>query len=86
MDIFKDIYNISELCVNFPLQAIFLEISNIKMYFRYIFARLKNHQIDIREKMAPITSFSAYLFDDFWTWNKVLLGLLKGMKKAVTYI
>ena len=28
MDIFKDIYKISKLYVNFPLQDIFLEISN----------------------------------------------------------
>ena len=51
MDIFKDIYKISKLYGNFPLQDIFLEISDIKMYFRYIFARLKNQQIDIREKI-----------------------------------
>ena len=51
MDIFKDIYKISKLYVNFPLQDTFLEISNVKMYFRYIFARLQNHQIDIREKI-----------------------------------
>ena len=66
MDFFKNIYEISKLYVNFPLQDIFLEVSNIKMYFRYIFARLKNHQIYIREKMAPIISFPAYLFEGFW--------------------
>ena len=49
MDIFKDIYKISKWYVNFRLQDVFLEISNIKMYFRYIFARLKNHKVDIRE-------------------------------------
>ena len=63
MNIFNDIYKIFKLYVNFPLQDIFLEISNIKMYFRYFFATLKNHQIDIREKMAPIISFPGYLFD-----------------------
>ena len=51
MDIFKDVNKISKLYVNFPLQDIFLEISNTKMYLRYIFSRLKNLQIDIREKI-----------------------------------
>ena len=65
MDIFQDIYQNSKLYVNFPIEDIFLEISDIKMYLKYIFARFKNHQIDIREKMASIISFRGYLFYGF---------------------
>ena len=72
MDIFKDIYKISKLYINFSLQDIFLEIFNMKMYFRYIFTKLKNHQINIREEMALIISFPGYLFDGFWaSWKYI---------------